>query len=220
MNSCKRYLALFIFIAILSSCKKEQLVLVGNKLARTENANDIQRFKYDSLGRLISILNTEHTQLDTIKYDATGRMNQYFDGYSLYQFHYNSLGQIVKKVSVYHKFTIHDSPDTSYYRYDQKGRLIETETIFVGRDLLTHPGWIRNYKYDDHDNIVEYVSTHQYYSNNGSWEDKMSSYDDKINPYHFSNSILYFLNEFLFDALNKNNVVKRKDNLLIMQILW
>ena len=48
MNSCKSYLVLGIFIVFLSSCKKDPLFNVGNKLVLVKNANDSESFKYVS----------------------------------------------------------------------------------------------------------------------------------------------------------------------------
>jgi hypothetical protein len=196
---------LFVTGNIFITCRKDKIEFNG-RLTEISNAESRWKMelKYRPDGKLIS---SEGDGWDTLFYDNQGRLNKYNNGYVTYAFEYNSIGQIKKRIPIATLSVLYH-PDTIEYHYDVKGRVVKTLSTFNSPSNIPLEGWTRNYIYNDQDDIIEYKAFHPYY--NQIENDKLL-YDKKENPLKLSNSILFFLNEHRYDALNRHNPI-RKEN--------
>lgn len=160
--------------------------------------------KYDANGKLIS---TQRNSTDTLFYNGQGQLTKYSDGYVAYNFVYDGNGHIIRRIPLstvspnYH-------PDTIQYYYDAKNRMTKTVSTFNDSYGTSRQGWIRNYTYNDQNDIIEYTAINSYYNQS---ENETLSYDKTRNPLNLANATLFFLNEHFYEALNQHSP-KRKDN--------
>jgi len=199
---------IFLFASgyLLISCRKEKIEF-NQRLIEISHAesNWKMELKYNADGKLVS---SQENGWDSLFYDNQGRLIKYFDGYVTYAFEYNSNGQIRKRIPVFTPSVLYH-PDTIEYHYDAKGRVMSAVSTFSDASNIPRDGWIRYYYYNDQDDIIKYDAIHLYYN---QAENDNLIYDNKENPLKLSNSILFFLNEHLYTALNMHNPT-RKENL-------
>jgi len=194
---------LFLYCFLYTSCKKDN---PGFKARLTEVLHvDSQwkmALKYNSDGKLVSTLQFGG---DSLFYDNQGRIIKYNNSYVTYAFEYSPNGQIKRRIPVatvlrdYH-------PDTLDYIYDAKGRIVECNSTFNDASGVSHQGWSRYYKYNSQNDIIDYNTINLYYNQAGG---ARLSYDNGANPLNFSNSLLFFLNEELYAALNQHNPIRK-----------
>lgn len=196
---------LFFFLFLYTSCNKDK---IEPKVRLTEvlyiDSQWKMELKYNSDGKLLS---TMVNGTDTLYYDNQGRLSKYTDGYVTYTFDYNTNGQITKRTPL-STFSVNYHPDTIEYRYDATGRVVQCISTFNDQNNIPRQGWIRNYSYNDQNDIIHYSANHPYYNQT---DEETLSYDEGKNALKLSNSILFFLNENFYEALNQHNP-KRKNN--------
>jgi YD repeat-containing protein len=197
---------LFAICFLSISCKKGTIEHKERRLTeflRVESQWKME-LKYSSSGKLVS---TMPNGGDTLLYDNLGRLIKYRDSYATYAFDYSTNGHIKRKIPISTtSFNYH--PDTIEYRYDAMGRVEQSISTFNDEYNIPRQGWIRKYSYNERNDIVDYNAIHPYYNQT---ERETLSYDKGENPLKLSNSILFYLNEYFYEALNQHNPI-RKDN--------
>jgi YD repeat-containing protein len=195
---------LFTLCFLYTSCKKDEIEHKGllTEILYVDSQWKME-LKYNPDGKLISTLANGG---DTLFYNNQGQVIKYTDGNVTYSFEYATNGQIIKRIPILTVIANYH-PDTVEYRYDAKGRIIQCISTFNDQNNIPRQGWIRNYSYNSLNDIIAYRAIHPYYNQT---EEETLSYYEGENPLKLSNSILFFLNEHFYEALNQHNP-KRKD---------
>jgi YD repeat-containing protein len=193
------------FCFLYTACKKDKIELKA-RLAEVLYVESQWKMelKYSSDGKMVS---TMANGGDSLLYDNQGRLITYADGYVTYAFDYTTNGQIMRRTPI-STVSANYHPDTIEYRYDGLGRMVQCISTFNDQNNISRQGWIRNYSYNDQNDITNYSAVHPYYNQT---EEETLSYDKAKTPLKLSNSILFFINEHFYEALNQHNP-KRKDN--------
>ena len=124
-----------------------------------DDASDVEYYIYNDYYEGKEYYNSED-ELVLVQYSVDGVLDNNDDSYSHYEYFYNKNGQIAR-IDI--KNTDSDGVDylqQKNYEYDQKGRLFkETTTFYTNGVMDLNSEWDMEYVYDDHDQVIESIST-------------------------------------------------------------